>query len=547
MKNNLIKSFIVALSAFAMISCDSPSKMAELADQITFKCNPEVLEVVAGAIEADITVNFPAEFFHPKAIMEVTPVLVYQGGEVAYHPFIYQGEKITDNYRLVSEDGAQIREKVAFKYVPGMEKSHLELRGKVLYKDKVYNVAEAFKIADGANTTYMLVNTDGVAKMAKDNYQEVITENEEAQILFLVNSAQVRNSELKSQDLKDYKEALAALEEDARRTIVGTDVVSYASPEGTEEFNNKLSDKRGQNASKALTKYMKDVDAGEINVKSIGEDWEGFQDMVSKSDLEDKDLIIRVLSMYSDPNVREREIRNMSNVYKTLADDVLPQLRRSRFITSVEYTNYTPEELAQIVDDNIDILDEEAILRAAALSKDNSDKIDLYAQAIKKFNSDRAKYNSAVVYLEEGKVEKAADVLAKVENKDADYNNVAGIIALRQGNLEEAAELLKAANTPEAKTNLAVIDILNGDYYEAATKLAGTGDENEALAYILTNQLGKASDALKCKCPHASYLKAIVAARNGDVDRANAELENASKSEEFAKRAETDIEFAKVK
>lgn len=545
MKNNFIKSFIVAVSAFAMISCDSPSKMAELADQITFKCNPEVLEVVAGAIEADITVNFPAEFFHPKAIMEVTPVLVYQGGEVAYHPFIYQGEKITDNYRLVSEDGAQIREKVAFKYVPGMEKSHLELRGKVLYKDKVYNVAEAFKIADGANTTYMLVNTDGVAKLAKDNYQEVITENEEAQIHFLVNSAQVRNSELKSQDLKDYKETLAALEGDARRTIVGTDVVSYASPEGSEKFNNKLSDKRGENASKALSKFMKGVDAGEISVKSIGEDWEGFQDMVAKSDLEDKDLIIRVLSMYSDPNVREREIRNMSNVYKTLADDVLPQLRRSRFITSVEYTNYTPEELAKIVEENIDILDEEAILRAAALTKDNNDKIDLYAEAIKKFNSDRAKYNSAVVYLEEGKVEKAADVLAKVENQDADYNNVKGIVAMRQGNLEEAAKYLKAANTPEAKANLAAIDILNGDYYEAATKLAGTGDENEALAYILTDQLGKASDALKCKCPHASYLKAIVAARKGDVDRANAELENAGA--EYAKRAETDIEFAKVK
>lgn len=545
MKNNFIKSFIVAVSAFAMISCDSPSKMAELADQITFKCNPEVLEVVAGAIEADITVNFPAEFFHPKAIMEVTPVLVYQGGEVAYHPFIYQGEKITDNYRLVSEDGAQIREKVAFKYVPGMEKSHLELRGKVLYKDKVYNVAEAFKIADGANTTYMLVNTDGVAKFAKDNYQEVITENEEAQIHFLVNSAQVRNSELKSQDLKDYKETLAALEGDARRTIVGTDVVSYASPEGSEKFNNKLSDKRGENASKALSKFMKGVDAGEISVKSIGEDWEGFQDMVAKSDLEDKDLIIRVLSMYSDPNVREREIRNMSNVYKTLADDVLPQLRRSRFITSVEYTNYTPEELAKIVEENIDILDEEAILRAAALTKDNNDKLDLYAEAIKKFNSDRAKYNSAVVYLEEGKVEKAADVLAKVENQDADYNNVKGIVAMRQGNLEEAAKYLKAANTPEAKANLAAIDILNGDYYEAATKLAGTGDENEALAYILTDQLGKASDALKCKCPHASYLKAIVAARKGDVDRANAELENAGA--EYAKRAETDIEFAKVK
>lgn len=545
MKNNFIKSFIVAVSAFAMISCDSPSKMAELADQITFKCNPEVLEVVAGAIEADITVNFPAEFFHPKAIMEVTPVLVYQGGEVAYHPFIYQGEKITDNYRLVSEDGAQIREKVAFKYVPGMEKSHLELRGKVLYKDKVYNVAEAFKIADGANTTYMLVNTDGVAKFAKDNYQEVITENEEAQIHFLVNSAQVRNSELKSQDLKDYKETLAALEGDARRTIVGTDVVSYASPEGSEKFNNKLSDKRGQNASKALSKFMKGVDAGEISVKSIGEDWEGFQDMVAKSDLEDKDLIIRVLSMYSDPNVREREIRNMSNVYKTLADDVLPQLRRSRFITSVEYTNYTPEELAKIVEENIDILDEEAILRAAALTKDNNDKLDLYAEAIKKFNSDRAKYNSAVVYLEEGKVEKAAVVLAKVENQDADYNNVKGIVAMRQGNLEEAAKYLKAANTPEAKANLAAIDILNGDYYEAATKLAGTGDENEALAYILTDQLGKASDALKCKCPHSSYLKAIVAARKGDVDRAKAELENAGA--EYAKRAETDIEFAKVK
>ncbi len=547
MKKNILKLMVLAISSVAFVSCNNMAKMAELADQVTYTVVPEVLEVVAGQIVADVTVDFPADYFHPKAVLEVTPVLVYEGGEVACKPFIYQGSKVTENYKLVGEDGARINEQVAIDYIPGMEKSHLELRGVVQYKSQDYEWPQAYKIADGANTTYMLVKQGGSYAPMADKYQEVIPETAEAQILYLINSSDVRNKEIKSADVKAYTEALKALENDERRAVVGTDIVSYASPDGPDNLNSKLSDKRSNAAEKAFKQVTKKLNTGDVTTKSIGEDWNGFQELVEASDIEDKDLIIRVLSMYSDPNVREREIKNMSGVYKDLANDVLPQLRRSRFITNVEFTNYTAEELTALVESNIDVLDEEALLRAATLVKDNDKKIAIYKQAIDKYNSQRAIFNTACVYLDENKNDKAAKTLESMAVENCCVKNAKAVIAIREGRLVDAAELLKDSNCEDSKSNLAVIDILNGKYDDAVAKLAGTGDENEALAYILTNQLDKASAAIKCDCPRSAYLKAIVAARQGKVSEAKAQIENASKKSALADRAEKDVEFAKVK
>ena len=542
----LLAAGVVLLAA----SCQNAAKMAEAAEQIKIKCTPEVLEVVAGKIDATVEVTFPAEYFLPKATLEVTPVILYVGGEAVGKPFNYQGEKIADNFKTVSKkDGATISERVSFDYVPGMEKSELVARAKVYYKGNEYVYPADIKIADGVNTTYMLVDRSGIEdlKLMADSYQEIIPQTEEAQILYKINSSEVRNSEIKSDDIKAFVDALKALENDARRTVKGTEIVAYASPDGSEALNNKLSSDREKSAKKAFDKVTKKVDAGDVTTRSIGEDWEGFQELVNASNIEDKDLILRVLSMYSDPNVREREIKNMSSVYTSLADNILPELRRARFITNVEYTNYTADELTELLENNSDLLDEEALLRAATLVKNNDAKIAAYEKAIKKFDSDRAKYNAAVISLRKNEDKKATSFLDKMNDKTSDaYKNIKGLIAMRAGKDAEAAKWFEEAGEISIP-NQAVLDVLNGKYAEAAAKLKNATGHNAVLAQILAGDLATASNLATENCPRQSYYRAIIAARQGKVETAKAELEKACKNKAFAERAEKDIEFAKIR
>ena len=548
MKRLISNILLVAAISFGFASCENAQKMIDAADQIDIKCNPEVLEVIAGNIDATVSVTFPPEYFLPKATLEVTPVLLYVGGEAVGKPFVYQGEKVTDNYKTVTKNGATITEKVHFDYVPGMEKSELVGRAKVYYKGAEYVYPADIKIADGANTTYMLADTEGSYHYMADGYQEVIPETAEAQILYLVNSSEVRGSELRSKDIKNFQEALKALAADDRREVKGTEIVAYASPEGPESLNNKLSANREKSASKAFGNVTRKLNTGDVTTRSIGEDWEGFQELVNNSNMEDKELILRVLSMYSDPNVREREIKNMSAVYQSLQNNILPQLRRARFITNVEFTNYTAEELADLVENNIDVLDEPALLRAAANAKNIDSKIAIYKQAVKKYGTDKAKYNLGVAYLDKGDNKAAADAFSKMDKKEGNcYNNVMGVLAMRDGKIDEAAKWFAKVSCKHGKINQGTIDIFNGKYAEAASKLAGSGNDNEALAYILTNQLDKAAAAIKCNCPKANYKKAIIAARKGDVNGYNAALDIVKKNEKLADRATKDVEFLKYR
>lgn len=548
MKKIMKSAMLLAAAVLALASCNKAAKMAELMEQVKIDCNPEVLEVIAGQIDADVAVTFPAEYFHPKAELEVLPIIVYEGGEAVGNAFRYQGSKVQDNFKTVSEDGATIQEHVNFAYVPGMEKSQLVARCKVLYKGNEYPFPQDIKIADGVNTTYMLVDQRGAYHAMADKYQDVIPESAEGQILYMINSDNVRASELKSADIKGYEAALKDLMNDERRTITGTELIAYASPDGPEGLNNKLADKREASAKKAFDKITKKLETGEVSSKSVGEDWEGFQELVNNSNIEDKDLIIRVLSMYSDPNVREREIKNMSSVYKSLAKDILPELRRARFVTSVEYQNYTADELNALVENNIDVLDEEALLRAATLTNDPAAKHAIYNQAIKKFDSDRAKYNSAITYLDENKNSEAKAMVEKMNNKKpCCVGNVLGVVAMRAGDYEKAAKEI-TGDCKHSKANKAVLDILNGKYDDAAAKLKGTNTYNEALVNVLQGKLDEASKILEgMDCPNSSYLKAIIASRKGDAAAAQKNLEQASKCEKLAGRVAKDIEFAKIR
>ena len=543
-----IRLFSAAVLGAAAIACSSPEKMTEQAENVLVSCDPAVLEVKAGVIDANVTVTYPADYFHPKAILEVIPVIVYDGGEAKMESYFFQGTKVEDNYEVVPEEGATITKPVHFEYAEGMENCHLELRGVVKYKADKTDLPTK-KVADGANTTYMLVKKDAKAAVdfKADNYQETIPMPVEGQILYTINSANVRNSEIKSQSIKDFQAALDEIAANERKTLTGTEVVAYASPDGGEELNAKLSDNRAKSAEKAFNKVTKGKETGETSVKSVGQDWEGFQELVAASDIEDKDLIIRVLSMYSDPAVRENEIKNMSAVYKTLADEVLPQLRRGRFIANCEYQNYTGEELIKLVDENIDVLDEEALLRAATLVKEPADKEAIYKKAVEKYNSNRAQYNLAVVYINEGKFEKADKALDKCE-QDADWNNAKGVVALNTGDEAAASKYFAAAGNATAKANEAVVDILNGRYEAAAAKLAGQKSFNAALAQVLVKNYAAAEAALpECDCACVAYLKAVIAARQGKADAVKANLEAASKCEKLAKRAEKDIEFAQYR
>ena len=538
----LINFMAAAVLGIAAIACSSPEKMAEMAENVTVKCEPAVLEVIGGEINATVSVTYPEDYFHPKAILAVTPVIVYEGGEVKMEPYMFQGEKVEDNYQVVPSAGSTVTKSVKFEYVPGMENCYLELRGVVSHKKDQIDLPTK-KVADGANTTYMLICKKANLPLKADNYQEIIKQTEEGQVLYQINSSVVRYSQTKSQSVKDFLAAVEAVKAHERKTLVSTDVVAYASPDGKEDQNAKLSDNRSKSAEKAFNKITKKNPFGvPVNVTSVGEDWEGFQELVAASDIEDKDLIIRVLSMYSDPAVREQEIKNMSAVYKTLANNVLPELRRARFIANVEFTNYSNEELLKLIDENIDVLDETALLRAATLVKDNNQKVALYKKAIEKFASANGQYNLAVTYIKMDKLADAKAALAKCAD-DADVKNAKGVIALLEGNNAEAAKLFKAADN---KANLAIVDVLNGDYKAAAAKVAGEKGFNAALIALLNGDTAPAA-ALKCECPGAAYLRAIAAARNGNADLVKKNLETAKKCEKLAARAEKDIEFAQYR
>ncbi len=550
MKKNLFKILSVAFIGFTAVSCSNPSKMAKDAQLVSVQNNPKVLEVIADEITATYTMNFPEGYFHPKAILEVVPVLVYQGGEVAAPAFKLQGEKITDNFQAIPLAGGKASNTVKFAYKPGMEASHLEIRVAVWNKDKKIDFPAPYKLADGANITYKLVHTSGTTALTSYDYKKVIAEKKETQILYKINSSVVRPKELTKAEIKEFEKFLAAIEADTRREVKSTNIVAYASPDGSMDINSKLSDKRGETAKSAFDKITKKAPVNApVNVSTIAEDWEGFQELVAASTIQDKELILRVLSMYSDPMVREREIKNMSKVFKTLADKVLPELRRARFIANVDYSNYNDEELVGLTKTNIDIMDVEALLYSATLVKDFDAKVNIYTKAGEKFKDDRAYNNLVATYLDNNKLPEAKIALAKIGNKTSKYYyNNAGIIALRDNNLKGASEMFRKSDLQVSRQNLAIIDILEGRYNDAVAKLAGTGDDNEGIAYILTNQLDKASKVITHICPHAAYMRAVIAARQGNMTEVAKQLDIVySKSEALKLRSQKDIEFAKFR
>ena len=547
MKKNLLRTVALVLAGFTIVACSSPAKMAKYPEMVTTSSRPEVLEVVADVINVTYTVTFAEGYFHPKAILAIAPVLVYTGGEEAAPVMTLQGEKILDNNTVVSVSGGSVSHAIQFAYKPGMEASHLELRLTVSDKKGSYPFPYPYKVADGANITYKLASFGGYPAFAPDAYQEIIREQKEAQIMYLVNSSAVRPKELTKDEIKDFEAFLSNAIQDERRAVKNTEIIAYASPEGPIALNTKLSASREKSAEAAYKSATKKIDAGvDLKTLSMGEDWEGFKALVAKSDILDKDLILRVLEMYSDSNVREREIRNMSKVFTTLQDKVLPELRRARWIANVDFTNYTSQELLSMVNTQLNTLDEEALLRVGTLLSENNDKIKVYKQAAEKFNSSRGYNNLAACYLNSNDLAAAKAALAKAHNQDAYVKNNLGVVAAREAKFDEAYALFTQAGLTQSKYSMGAIDIKNGKYADAVAKLAGEGDHNETVALLMTNQVDKAATVMTCECPKGSYLRAIIAARRGNKAAWSKEMEVVNANANFKARAEKEIEFAKM-
>ncbi|MBO7575639.1 MAG: hypothetical protein J6S99_07540 [Bacteroidales bacterium] len=547
---NIFKIILLCAAVVAAAACSkSRAEQMKLAENVQIQCNPEVLALVGDQIPVDLTVTYPDGYFHPKAILEVTPVLVYGGGEEQKGPtFVYQGEKVLDNFKVVYKAGGTVKEHFAFKYDEGVEQAYLELRGVARIKDKEIAIP-AVKVADGTIVTQLLAETEGYYSYKKDNYQAVLHEQTEGQVMYDYNSSTIKNSELRSQSIKELQAALAAIEADPRYTVTGTSIVAYASPEGGQTYNAKLSDQRAASAERAWSKVTGEKDAPDnLEIRSIGQDWEGFREAVAKSNIQDKDLILRVLSMYSDPAVRESEIKNMSKVYTEINKNVFPELRRARFITELDYQNFSDEELVELSRQAIDVLDEEGLLRVASITSDATRKAELYNKAVSKFNSDRARFNLACMALDDERPDAAARQLEGIKNQDADVLNARGVVELQRGDNKAAAEWFRKAGTAESKANLGLIDLMEGRYEAAAKALAGTKGVNGAIASLLAGNLAEAESRVTCKCGHAEYVRAIIAARKGDAAGVQTHLANLeAKDKRLYEQSRKDIEFAKYR
>ena len=544
----LLMAMVVALFS----SCSK--KMGELSADY-FTVTPQVLEAVGGKVPATINGKFPEKYFNKKAVVEVTPVLKWNGGEAKGQPATFQGEKVEGNDQTISyKMGGSYTMKTSFDYVPEMAKSELYLEFKATIGKKVVTIP-AVKIADGVISTSELVNnTLGNANPAlgEDAFQRIIKEKHDANIMFLIQQANIRSSELKT--AKEFNKEVANVNEAANKKISNIEVSAYASPDGGVSLNTTLAENREDNTTKMLSKDLKKakIDAP-IDAKYTAQDWEGFQELVSKSNIQDKELILRVIAMYQDPAQRESEIKNISAVYKELANTILPQLRRSRLTLNYEIIGKSDEEIAKLASSNPSELNVEELLYAATLTSDPAKQEAIYAQATKQFPNDYRGYNNlGKLAYQAGNIDKAESYFKKAASVNAtpEVNMNLGLVSLMKGD-KTAAEAYfgKAAGTKELGESMGNLYIAQGQYERAVNSFGDSKTNSAALAQILAKDYNKAKNTLaNVERPDAytDYLMAVLGARTNNSSMVTSSLKSAvTKDSSLAKKAATDLEFAK--
>ncbi|MCQ2333076.1 MAG: tetratricopeptide repeat protein [Paludibacteraceae bacterium] len=550
MKKGFLFASVVALAAI-LTSCGAPVSPEQI------NVNPSPLAVVGNKVNAEITGTFPAKKFARKATLVVTPVLKFDGQEVLGESMTYVGEKVKDNGKTVSyAAGGTYTQSASFDFVPAMAKSELYLRFEAKKGNKVVVIPDV-KVADGVITTPKLVNAkDAKRQVTADKFQRVIQEIQEADILFLLQQSNLRSSETKNEDVKNLQAAIKEANNNEKKAINNLEVSGYASPDGGMDLNTKLANARQANAQRFLQKQLKkDKVNATIDAKTTAEDWEGFQKAMEESNIQDKQLVLRVLSMYSDPEEREAQIKNLSSVYKTIADEVLPALRRSRMILTTDIIGKSDEEITALFKNDPAQLNIEEMLYAATLTNNNSEKQAIYKKATEMFGTDYRTWNNlGLTYFEQDNVAEARRCYQKalnIEPNNADVNYNAGVAALADGDIKQAETYLgKAAGTQgDLATAQGTLYTMKGDYKNAKTAYKQSATNNAAVQQILNEDYAGARKTLASVAePNATtaYLSAIVGARTNDRDAVYTNLKAAVAQDASMKaRAQKDIEFAK--
>lgn len=543
---------LVAFVAIIATSCGKKT-MPPLANSL-FTTNPSPLELVGTKVPVTINGRFPAKWFEKSTTVVVTPVLKYAGGETLGTPYTYQGEKVAGNGIVVPyEAGSAITMKSEFDYIPAMKKSELFLRFDFHRGGKQVVGFGDVKIADGVVATQALANAGTSAPaVAPDAFQRIIKEAYDADIMFLIQRAELRSSELNSTNLNAWKELVKEADSNERKKV-DVEISAYASPDGGFKLNDQLAEKREKNTTNYLTKEFKknSIDT-EINAKYTAQDWDGFQKLVQASSLQDKDLVLRVLSMYPDPETREKEIKNISVVYSDLAETILPKLRRSRLLANVEIIGKTDEELKNIaVSGNLGDLTVEELLYAANLNGVSKEKV--YTFVTQKFPNDYRGWNNlGAYYYKNGQNSRAVQAFnkaAEVSSRAAEANMNLALVSLAEGNTAKAEQLLgNAAGANSLGETMGLMYIQKGEYNRAVQSFGNTVSNNAALAQILTKNYSRAQqilDAVPTKDATTYYLAAIVAARTNSASGVAGNLKSAIQNGISPAEIAKDIEFAK--
>ena len=575
MKRVFKVSAMLAVAVFTLTSCNCYKKMAKNQNDVQLVCTPEVLELNNGVVEADITVKFPVKYFNAKAVVKVTPVMVFEGGEVAGAAQYFQGTKIQDNYTVIdANQGGEYTMHVSFPYDARMECSQLQLRAEVKCKSGkckeftlvnlntglVPSKAEAAVLAAGGAEaealarTFGLVIAEGVNVLQSDlnyaeamqvmesGYKNVTTEVTRANYMYAINSSNLSSKAKKSEELTAFQQK-AAEQKDNDRIKQNLYVNGYASPDGPEKFNDKLAGKRSQSGLKAVQKLLAETGLN-IDAAAYGEDWDGFKAAVAASNIQDKDLILQVLSMYSSAAEREKEIKNLASVFGALKTEVLPQLRRAQIVNTIDVTGKTDAEMVALVNaGNAAELSLEELLHIAEAQPAVAEAA--LKAASSKYGDARAYNNLAIVLAKQGDYAgalKALDSAAKAGSKSEELNNNYALVYLAMGETDKAAEYAKGANA-EVK---ALAAAAKGEYSAAVNNLEGY---NAAIAQVQEGKLAAAKSSLNGdQSAKADYLRAVIAAKEGNISAAKAALQSAiAKDASLAKKAAKDVNLAALR
>ncbi len=522
-----------------------------------FTTNPNPLEVSGELVPATVTGNIPAKFFKKNAEVTVVPVLVYNGQEAQSAPVTFQGEKVRGNNPTISVDGGTMTIPVSYVYQPEMIKSELYLSFNVQQGNKQY-VLPRVKVADGVIATAALADVGNVPPaLTPDAFQRIINEKYTADIRFLINQANVREGELKSDGMVSFNEQLRNAAGDTTRVIEELNISSYASPEGALDFNTRLAENREKNTKTYLEGQLKKdkiAEFGELTAQFTPEDWEGFQELVSNSNIQDKELILSVLSMYKDPEQREKEIRNLSSVFEVLADEILPQLRRSRLTASVNVIGKSDAEINQYINSNPSALNVEEMLYAATLTDDENRKAAIYQQVIKYFPNDYRGYNNLGMSQFKNKDYQAAaanfNKAANLAPQSREVKMNQGLIAMANRDYATANRLFgNAAGLSELNDARGLYLLKSGNTADAAKAFAGSKTNNAALAQLLNKDYSAAQRTLSAiATPDAItyYLSAVLGARTNNSQMVSENLRKAINLDRtLAAKALNDLEFAK--